>query len=195
MEDDEISDRHDVALDEALASLRARRKVIEMTPYGPVLDAPAISGRAYYEAVINDPSSSISARRQAREWLRSHPTKIGVKGSKHYMVRRKRKREKQRAHYWRNYAAICMRKFRDKHRSQPIELVKEEVMAMVSFGRKLFGERAYTFIRKDESLPWRWDNISVASKSIRIAQTWAEGNRNKVKIVDILTELARPAVP
>lgn len=178
--DSNQSDAHSEAIEIELQAIRAKRKVVEMTPYGPVLDAPKANTRERCETVLNDPSACLSAKRQARAWLRSNRIYKRPSGNKHYMVIRKRKRLEEFHRYWKEYDRMLLKKFRQDHRPEPVEFSIPEYAAIFMHGRKVFGKGCYNLLRKDTTKAWSWDNTMLAYR-------W-----NNEKRVDIVKELARP---
>lgn len=172
-------------LEEELKRIRDRREVKEMTPYGPVLDAPKVCGREYYQAVVNDPNASVSARRQARIWLETHKPGKGVKGRDHYMVKRKRARTRSLQRYWHDRMYENFRLFRWKKgkRGEEVCMTKEEHGAITSWGERNVGERRYQILRKDSELPWQWDNLIIVRSGFP-----------PIQLLDVQRELKRPDV-
>ena len=127
------------------------------------------SSRMAAIVVFSDPSSSVSAKRMAKEIIRKTRKPHAVSGKKHYMVKRKKQKEYAFMSRLRNYERVSYRNFLYYHRKDEVEITYEQYRHFLKwkheiglkYDRKTARKPSWRILRCDPLLPYRVDNCYV----------------------------------
>lgn len=149
-----------------IEQIRERIKEINQSVSGTD-SAPPLKVRKREAAIITlaDPNACVSAKRQARAYLKTFNKRNCARGCYHYMRRRKQGKDRQWKFYYSHLAKKAYIKFLEVRKGQDVRITEEEMVSIHAQVMALKDRpKKYFYEKKNSDLPWTVENLCLVTK-------------------------------